>query len=338
MSVRVDLHMTGDSVSIADMVRFGRLAEDAGLGGVWTAEAWRDSLVPLAGVAAATSRIPLGTDVCQWTRTPVTMELAAADLDELSGGRFTLGLGTGPAEWNENWHGIAYERPLVRMREYVEAVRLLSGAHLGAPVTFEGEFFQVRDYARMRGPVARRIPIHIGATRAGMARLSGAIADGINFNVVLSAPYIREVMLPAVEAGARDAGRDPGEVARGLLVSTAVSDDRAQAYRWARHQLAFYAGIAPYFQVVMAHHGFEADYVKVRDAFLAGDAPGAVELVTDAMVDELALAGTPDEVRGKLARYEGIVDFVMLYAPTFMLPPEQVAAEHEAMIAAFASS
>ena len=141
MSVRVDLHMTGDQVSIADMVRFGRLAEDAGLGGVWTAEAWRDSLVPLAGVAAATSRIPLGTDVCQWTRTPVTMELAAADLDELSGGRFTLGLGTGPAEWNENWHGIPYERPLVRMREYVEAIRLLSQAHLGAPVTFEGEFF-----------------------------------------------------------------------------------------------------------------------------------------------------------------------------------------------------
>ena len=128
------------------------------------------------------------------------------------------------------------------------------------------------------------------------------------------------------------------DVERGVLVSTAVSDDRAQAFQWAKHQLAFYAGVAPYFVPVMERHGFTEDYERVRDAFHAGDVMGAIGGVTDEMVDQLVLAGTPDEVRAKLARFEGVVDFVMIYAPSFLLEPDVVQAEHEAMIAAFASS
>jgi alkanesulfonate monooxygenase SsuD/methylene tetrahydromethanopterin reductase-like flavin-dependent oxidoreductase (luciferase family) len=265
------------------------------------------------------------------------MELAASDLNELSGSRFVLGLGTAPKEWNEGWHGISYDRPLQRMREYVSAIRLMWGASVDNPVNFDGECFQLTDYIRLRGPNPDPVPIHLGATLGGMAELAGEIADGVNFNVVLSGPYIQENMLPAVARGAERAGRSLADLDVGVLVSTAVSDDRAQAIRWAKHQLAFYAGVATYFEAVMRSHGFGADYEKVRDAFHAGDPFGAIELVTDEMVEELALAGTPDDVRSRLARYEGVVDFVMVYAPTFLLSPEEVVAEHTAMIDTFAA-
>ena len=224
------------------------------------------------------------------------------------------------------------------MREYVEAMRLMWTAGAMEPVTFAGEVFSITDYIRLRGPLEQPVPIQLGATLPGMAGLAGEIADGVNFNVVLSAPHIREVMLPAIEAGAARAGRSLSDIERGVLVSTAVSDDRAQAVQWAKHQLAFYASVASYFEPVMERHGFAEEYVRVRDAFQSGDVMGAIAGVPDEMVDELVLAGTPDDVRDKLSRFEGIVDFVMIYAPSFLLEPDVVQAEHEAMIAAFASS
>ena len=336
-AVRVDLHLMGDQISLEDMIRLAVLAEDAGLGGVWTAEVWRDSLVPLGAIAAATSTIGIGTDVVQWNRTPPTLSVAAGDLAELSHGRFTLGIGAAPKEWNEGWHGISYEKPLRRMREYVEAVRLLWTAGPMSPVSFEGEVFSITDYIRLRGPLEQSVPIHLGVTLPGMAALAGEIADGVGFNVLMTPQYLGDVLLPAVEAGARRGGRSPETVARGVVVATAVSDDRAQAVQWAKHQIALHANIATYYEPVMQLHGFGEDYARVREAFQAGDPMAAIENVTDEMVEELAFAGTPDEVRAQLSRFEGVADYVMLYAPTFLLEPEVVRAEHEAMIAAFAS-
>ena len=336
--MRVDLHLTGDQITVDDMVRFSLMAEQGGLGGVWTAEVWRDSLVPLAAIAAETSLIRLGTDITQWTRTPPTLAVAAGDLAELADGRFTLGLGTAPEQWNAAWHDISYGQPLRRMREYVEALRLLWTAGPMSPVAYEGEVFSISDYIRLRGPLEQDVPIHLGATLPGMAALGGEIAQGVNFNVVVTAEHIRDVLRPAVERGAQRAGRTLADVELGVLVSTAVSDDRDHAVQCARHQLAFYSGVAPYFEPVMRHHGFTEEYERVRDAFHAGDPMAAIAGVTDEMVDELVLAGTPDEVRAKLARFEGVVDFVMIYAPTFLLEPDVVRAEHEAMIAAFAAA
>lgn len=336
MTVRVDIHFTGDQLSIADVVRLGQRAEAIGLGGVWHAEAFRDSLIPLAAVAGATSRIRLGTDVTQWTRTLPNMELAAADLQELSGGRFTLGLGTSARDWNEKWHGISYERPLRRMREYVTGLRLLWTASIENPVSFEGEVFQVRDYMRFNGPLADPPDIHLGASLTGMARLAGEIADGVNFNAVASALYLSEVMVPAVAEGAASAGRALDDVARGALVITAVSEDRGHAYRLARHQIAFYSAVATYFEPVMEMHGFRSRYEDIRSMFFAGDVPGAIAAVTDEMVETIALAGTPNEVRDGVRRYDGVVDFVMIYSPSFLLSRTEVAANHEAMLEAFA--
>lgn len=282
---RVDLHLTGDQVSIADMIRFGQAAEQAGLGAVWTAEAFRDSFTPLAALAGVTSRITLGTNIAQWTRSVPNLDLTAGDLQELSSGRFVLGLGSTTQQWNTDWHGIAYERPLQRMREYVEALRVLWTAGPMAPVSYDGEVFQIRDYLRFNGPLDTPIPVHLGASRAGMASLAGEIADGVNFNVLLSPDYLRKELLPAVARGAALAGREPGSIARGVLVITAVDDDGAQAVRWAKQQIAFYAGVANYFEAPLRFHGFDRELEAVQGACRVGDLPRAFELVTDEMAD-----------------------------------------------------
>ena len=335
-SPRVDIHFTGEQVSIAEVVRLSKLAEEAGFGAVWHAEGFRDSLIPLATVAAHTTRIRIGSDVTQWTRTLPNMELTAGDLQEVSNGRFTLGLGATVKAWNENWHGINYDRPLRRMREYIEGLRTLWTADVTSPVSYEGEIFQVRDYLRFNGPLKNPPKIHIGLSLPGMAKLAGEIADGINFNAVNSPVYLAETLLPAVAEGAAKAGRTLADLELGVLTITAVHDDVEEARRLARHQLAFYCGATTYFEPLMIRHGLQDGYAAIREAFFRGDLLEAVARVPQEMIDVVTLCGTPADVRQQLHRYDGLVDFVMLYSPSFILPQADVLANHERMIAAFA--
>lgn len=334
---RVDLHLTGDLVPIDDMVKYAVAAEDAGFGAVWVAEAFRDAFVPLAAISCATSSIQVGSNVVQWTRSLPNIELAAGDLDELCGGRFVLGIGSTTKQWNEDWHGISYDRPLQRMREYVEGIRALWTAGPQEPVTFEGEMFSVKSYLRFNGPHSRSIPIALGASRSGMAGLAGAIADNVHFNACFSPSFIAAELLPHVDKGRKDAGR-ASRPKVGSLTITAVDDDEATAHRWAQHQLAFYAGVADYFAELWDHHGLADEHQKVQNLFRSGDIPGAIDTVSGDAVSAMTLAGTPADVRRELHRYSDVVDHVMLYAPTFLLLPEEIAANHRAIINTFAAA
>lgn len=333
---RFDLQLNGEQVPMSALASYAGAAEQAGFGGVWTGEAFRDALVAAATVTVATSALTVGTNLAQWTRTPATLERAAGDLAELSGGRFVLGLGPMPRDWNERWHGIRWDRPVARMREYVHTVRTLWGAGIDYPVTVSGEYFQVEGYARLTGPLTVPIPIHLGATGAAMARLAGEVADGVHFNALLSPDYLQARLLPALAEGARVAGRVPEDVTRAALVITAVDTDRAQARRRARHQIAFYLGVTTYFRDLVEHHDLAREAARVAAAFADGDVAGAIAGVTPAMVDEFAVAGTPDEARARIGRFGGVVDTVILYPPAFGLSAAEVAAGHKGILRAFA--
>lgn len=336
MTLRVDLQLNGEQVSMAQLVDYARAAEAAGFRAVWTGEAFRDALVAAAAAAVVTERIGVGTNLAQWTRTPASLERAAADLQELAAGRFVLGLGPMPREWNERWHGIPWQRPVARMREYVATVRALWTAGSDQPVTVTGDHFRVEGYTRLGGPLAAAVPIHLGATGPAMARLAGEVADGVHFNALLSPEYLRAALLPAVAEGARRAARAPGEVARAALVITAVDADPAAARARARRQIAFYLGVTTYFTELVAYHGFGDAAEAVAVAFREGDIDGASAKVPDAMVSEFALAGSPDEVRAAAQRFDGVVDSLILYAPAFRLTAAEVGAGHAAILDAFA--
>src|SRR5262249_40213951 len=205
-------------------------AEDAGLDGIWHVEIQREPIVPLTAIAARTKRIRLGTGVAIWARSPVLAALVAANLDELSQGRFVYGLGTGPPDWNPRFHGMSYERPVRRIREYVDVMRgAWKAAHQGSTFDYDGDLYAVQSYQRSLRQERERVPIFLAAVQAGMCALAGEVADGVLFNVLSTPRYVREYALPHLARGAARTGRDPGDVERAAAITAAVSPDRAEA-------------------------------------------------------------------------------------------------------------
>ena len=333
---KVGLLFAGEGVSLADVVEFGVAAEDAGLDSVWHVEIQREPFVPLTAIAARTSRIRLGTGVAIWARSPVLASLVAANLDELSGGRFLYGLGTGPPDWNRRFHGIGYERPVRRIREYVEVMRgAWVAAHTGSTFDYEGEMYRVEGYRRSLRQERQRIPIVLAAVQGRMCQLAGEIADGVLFNVLSTPRYVREFALPHLERGATRVGRKSSAVERAAAITAAVDADPAQARRWARHQIAYYS-VIPYFDVMFELHGFQREAVAIRTAAARDDPTGMIAAVSEEMVDTFAISGTPDQCRRQLTAWNDL-DLAVLFPPTFQLHPDEILANHHALIETLAA-
>jgi probable F420-dependent oxidoreductase len=333
---KVGLLLAGEGMPLADLVELGVSAEEAGLDSIWHVEIQREPIVPLTAIAARTKRIRLGTGVAIWARSPILASLVAANLDELSDGRFLYGLGTGPPDWNRRFHGMSYERPVHRIREYIDVMRgAWRAAYEGSSFDYEGELYRVEDYARSLRQQRERIPIYLAAVQSRMCALAGEIADGVIFNVLSTPRYVREYALPHMERGAARAGRSIAAVERAAAITAAVDSDPAQARRWARHHIAFYS-VIPYFDVMFELHGFEREAAAIREAAAAGDPAGMIEAVSDEMVDTFAIAGTPDQCREQLRSW-GDLDVAVLFPPTFQLSADEIVANHRALIETFAA-
>src|SRR5436190_13288459 len=163
-----------------DLAKAARLAEEAGFESVWATEFYdRSATVALAAMAQATGRIELGSAIAYaFGRTPVVLAAEARDLDELAGGRLTLGLGTGTRRMQQDWHGLDGEHPASRMQELVPLLRRLWRLQEG-PVEYEGRFYRidVRPTAPPREPVREEIPVFMAGVNARMIEAAGAVAD-----------------------------------------------------------------------------------------------------------------------------------------------------------------
>ena len=326
---------SGDNLTLDETVRYARMAEDADADSVWTTELGRDAFVPLAAMAAACTRLRLGTGVAVFARPPALTEISAMSMAELTGGRFVLGLGTAPREWNENWHGVSYEKPVTRMRDYVQAIRLMWTASPSQPIDYEGALITIRDYRRLMPPPCAPPPIYLAAVQKGMLRLAGEVADGVIANVLNTPRYFTDIVHPAVKRGLSKAGRSRADFEFCSVKACSVDKDRGRARRRVRPQIAFYSRL-PYFDQVLDPAGFTREKVAIRDAWARNDVPAMIELVTEDMIDALALAGTPDEVRTQLDRFEGLFETVLFYCPMPFIDRAESLANHDAMIEAFA--
>jgi alkanesulfonate monooxygenase SsuD/methylene tetrahydromethanopterin reductase-like flavin-dependent oxidoreductase (luciferase family) len=323
-------------VPLSDALGLAVAAEEAGLGLVAAGEGFGENFSLMGALAASTGRVELFTSVVGRTRTPVTTALAAATLQELAGGRYRLGLGSMPREWSEGWHGIAYDRLTEQMRDYVAAVRTAYAAPPGLLTDHEGPFYRFRGYERFAAAPLGSVPIYLAATRPAMTELAGEIADGVIFNTISSAEWLRDALHPRLERGLERAGRDRVDLDVGVLLYCAVADDPQEAVELAKPGLAFYFPI-PYFADVLEHHGFTAELDRGRKAARRRDTAGMVAAVSDEMVEVIAVVGTPEHVSQKLRRYEGLVDWVELSAPLGH-DPQAVIAMTERIVDAFAPS
>jgi F420-dependent oxidoreductase-like protein len=316
--------------SLEEQVGLAELGDELGLDSVWISEAWGQDAVSVLGLLGGkTERIALGSGLMQIpARQPAATAMAAASLDVISGGRFRLGLGVSGPQVSEGWYGVPFARPLVRTREYVEIVR---AALAREPLEHRGDAFTLPlDEAHGGGglgkplkllakPVSERIPIYLGAIGPRALEQTGEIADGwLRF---LFNPARPEVMLDRVRAGAERAGRSLEDIAVSPVVPVAVDEDPAQARALGKPWLAFYLGAMGaktknFYVDTAERYGFGDSARACQDRALAGDRTGAVEAISDELIDAAAICFTPAELPARLAAYAAAGADTLVAVPT----------------------
>jgi alkanesulfonate monooxygenase SsuD/methylene tetrahydromethanopterin reductase-like flavin-dependent oxidoreductase (luciferase family) len=284
----------------AEVVECVKLAEDLGYESAWMAEGHAgDQFAILGACAAATTRIRLGTSISSvFVRTAPTIAMAAATVDHLSGGRFTLGLGTSHREQVEPEHGIEFLRPTDRLRDTVEIVRALlrDGA-----VSHKGRVLTIERFDLWFTPLRRVIPIYVAGLFPTMLEVCGEIAEG----ALLTWPTLAAPRRAAehVSRGALRAGRDPREIDIASLIPCAVAASRHEALEVLRPGVALYAGFFPRYNRLLAESGFAEAVRAIKVAWDRGDRAAAARAVPDALIDAVAIAGTPEECRERIDGY-----------------------------------
>jgi len=310
-------------------------AERLGYDSVWTAEAYgSDALTPLAWYGSHTSRIKLGTGICQMpARTPTALGMAAMTLDHLSEGRLLLGVGASGPQVVEGWYGQPYPKPLARSREYIDIVRKTVARD--QPVSFAGDHYRL-PYAGGTGlgkalkstihPRRREIPIYLGAEGPKNIALAAEIADG--WVAMLYSPkddaWYRERL--AEGFAKRSPERSPVESFEVVCLTPAViNPDVEAAADMIRPYLALYAGGmgargANFHFEAIARAGFEAEATKIQELYLAGNKKDAIAAVPTEMVEAMALIGPPEKIRDDLQAWEaGVVTTLLVNGPPPLL-------------------
>jgi len=307
-----------------------RRAEGRGYAGVVAAQVYGPPWSALAVAAGATTTLQLASGIAMaFVRSPFETACAALDLDQLAGGRFTLGLGSAPQLWTERFYGEAYRPPIGRMREVVEIVRQVDTAvRAGEPLgPYAGRHYDL-DFEGMEptfAPRSRPLPIWLAALRERLCELAGERADGLIGHPVWSVDWTLGPALDALRRGAERAGRDPADVHVQLWLTASIDRDPAEAVRRARGNMAFYGGIAQY-RPFFAAHGFADVVDRLAEARRSQPVASCVDLVPDEMARTFVLCGDRDEVLAQLERLWGRADSMVVRPPTWGVAPAEQAA------------
>jgi probable F420-dependent oxidoreductase len=282
---------------IADCIA---LAESLGYESAWVAEGHGgDQFAILSAAAVQTSRILLGTSITSaFVRTAPTIAMAAATVDDLSSGRFILGIGSSHKVQVEGEHGVPYGKPLTRVRETVTVIRELLR---DGRVAYQGDTVRIENFELWFQPRRREIPVYISAVFPKMVALCGEIADGVMLtrSTLKTAAQVRTQLTE----GTGRTGRDPADITVASLLPTIVADSRAEALAELRPGLAFYAGFFPRYNRLMAEHGFATEAAAIAEAWARGDRDAAERAVSDALIDATSIAGTPEQCRERIDAY-----------------------------------
>lgn len=276
-----------------------RTAERCGYVDAWSFESFAtDAFAPLAAAAMLAPKIRLGTAIVPvFTRPPGLIAMSAATVQQLSGGRFILGLGISSRTIVEQWMGVPFAHPLTRLRETVAAIR---GAFGREKVTFSGKTVNLNGF-RMNVTLDEPPPIYLGAQGAKMLRLVGEIGDGLITNFITTATL--PAMLEHVREGRRAAGKDPAApldvVCRIMLV---VDDDEDKVRAELRRHLTAYVTV-PQYNSFFREIGFENEARTAIDAWNAGDRKAALASLPERMIDEIYIFGSVANCRRRLEEY-----------------------------------
>ncbi len=286
-------------------------AERLGVDSVWSAEAWgHDAVTPLAYLAAKTSRIRLGTGIIQaGTRTPALVAMTAMSLASMSGDRFILGLGVSGPQVVEGWHGIRFERPLQRMREIIDIVRLATS---GARVQYSGEFYQLPlpggEGKALRSSATPRsnIPVYLATLGPKSLEMTGELADGWVGTSFM--PEHADIFFDHIARGAERAGRSLSDLDLQAGGAVAFSDDVERVVRARKPGIAFTLGAMGsrrhnFYNAAFRRAGYEEVAAEVQNLWLDGKRDEAAARVPDEIVLRTNLLGTEAMVKDRIRAY-----------------------------------
>ena len=308
----------GPKVNI-DLERI-RHAESLGFDSAWTAEAYGNDAVSTATwVLANTTRIKVGTAIMQMpARTPAMAAMTAMTLDQLSGGRFILGLGASGPQVVEGWHGVPYGAPLARTREYIQIIRQILARE--KPLEFHGSEYQIPATGPGTTGLGKplksilhgnpNIPIYTASISPPGLRCAAEVADGV-FPMMMDPEKFDVAYLPYLEEGFAAAGNGKSLANFAVVpgVSVIVSDEPDKARMAVKGGMALYIGgmgarDKNFYNDLTKRLGYEEAAVKIQDLFLAGKREEAAAAVPDALVDAVHLVGSKQRIRDRLQAWK----------------------------------
>lgn len=312
------------SIPLADVGEEARRLERMGFGALWSFETSRDPFLPLLQVALATERIGLGTNIAvAFARSPFSMAMTAWDLQRASRGRLFLGLGTQVRAHVERRFSAEFEHPAARVADFIRCLRAIWNTfQSGAKPDYEGPYYRFKLMNEMftGGPIDHpHVPVMLAGVNPRMARAAGEVADGFSVHPMHSPDYLREVVRPAIDEGARTRGKSVEDVvllADCFVVEGRTESERSRAQERVRRQIAIYAS-TPSYRGFLDFHGY-ADIGRRLSALMR---EGRLEEMPGLISDELLATVALSEADGDLAeqirqRYSGgLVQRVLFYEP-----------------------
>jgi len=305
-----------------------RQAEEFGYDGVWSAETGHDPFLPLAVAAAATERIELGTAIAvAFARNPMNLAMLSNDLQELSSGRFILGLGSQIKAHITRRFSMPWSHPAPRMREMILAIRAIWAAWADdTKLDFKGDFYTHSLMTPFFNPGPNKFgnpKIVLAAVGELMTEVAGEAADGIIVHGFTTERYLREVTMPALERGGAKGGKTRSDLEvsyPGFVVTGETEEEMANAARATKAQIAFY-GSTPAYRPVLELHGWGELGVELNRLSKQGEWVKMGELIDDEMLEAFAVVAPLDEVPGRVvARFGDVIDRFSFYTPSRVAP------------------
>ncbi|MDE1831138.1 MAG: LLM class flavin-dependent oxidoreductase [Thaumarchaeota archaeon] len=282
----------GSLLSVEEIFDCAKILSKYHADSIWIPETWgMDCCSVLSHVSGIANEPKLGSSIINiYSRSPALAAMSAVTLDVISNGRFMLGLGTSSKPIVEDWHGIKFENPLHRMREYVDVIRLVMS---GKKVSYDGKFFHLKNFGLLIKPRRTKIPIYLAAINPEMVKLTWDIADGVIF-------YLR----PLHELkGTIEMMQSKRKIDVACQLITCVSNDYEKSITRAKKTIAFYVSVGTAYRQFLASHGFKKATDAIFEEYKKNGLNGNHVFVTDDMVNSLSICGTPEDVRRKMFQF-----------------------------------
>ena len=282
----------GSLLSIEEVLKCSEIISKTKTDTIWVPETWgMENFSMLGAVSKQTSSQKIGSSIINiYSRSPSTIAMGAATVDTLSKGRLILGLGTSSIPIVESFHGNKFEKPVQRMKEYVEIIRL---AMSGKQINYEGEIFKLHNFTLLIKPQRKEIPIYIAAINKKMVDLAWEIGNGVIF-------YLRP-LVEMKETISKMQAKKKIDVTCQLI--TCVSENSDEAIQRAKKTIAFYISVGEIYRKFLAENGYDSETRKIFEEFKKSGFKTNHELVSEQMVKSLSICGNPNECKKQLTNF-----------------------------------